>query len=231
MDIHSATPSIPTRFAPPAPLTAAPVKPAPEDAAASSAAPSASTTSRAAARATATATVEALTPDEQATLQFLKQRDTEVRAHEQAHMAVGGRYVTSAASYDYQTGADGVRYAIGGEVGIDTSPVDGNPAATLEKARTVRQAALAPAEPSGQDLQVAAAAATMETNAVQDLRTLAQLQQKQQEAERTSTPTASERDAASTPAPSADFTMRDQLTQRVAAFFTGVAFGHFNQFA
>ena len=120
-----------------------------------------------------------LTTEEQQDLQLLKQRDTEVRAHEQAHIAAGGRYVTSSASYDYQTGPDGQRYAIGGEVGIDTSSVSGDPSATLEKARAVRRAALAPAEPSSQDLRVAAAATTMETNAISELRELAQMQREQ----------------------------------------------------
>ncbi|WP_295399155.1 putative metalloprotease CJM1_0395 family protein [uncultured Thiocystis sp.] len=122
-----------------------------------------------------------LTTEEQQDLQLLKQRDTEVRAHEQAHIAAGGRYVTSSASYDYQTGPDGQRYAIGGEVGIDTSSVSGDPSATFEKARAVRRAALAPAEPSSQDLRVAAAATTMETNAISELRELRELAQMQRE--------------------------------------------------
>ncbi|MBK1693167.1 hypothetical protein CKO09_00205 [Chromatium weissei] len=238
MNIHSVMPSIPTRFAPPPTTSTASVEPTVKETAAETASTTESSTateSRAAARATATAAVKTLTPDELATLQFLKQRDTEVRAHEQAHIAAGGRYITSTASYDYQTGADGVRYAIGGEVGIDTSPVAGNPAATLDKARTVRQAALAPAEPSGQDLQVAAAATTMETNAAQDLRTLAQLQQKQQEAElaqfRAAQTSAAEQDASSKTTADIDLTARNQLTERIAAFFTGAAFGNINQFA
>ena len=39
---------------------------------------------------------------------------------------------------------------------MDTSPVPGDPQATIRKAQTVRQAALAPAEPSGQDQRAAA---------------------------------------------------------------------------
>ncbi|MDV7392559.1 putative metalloprotease CJM1_0395 family protein, partial [Arthrospira platensis SPKY1] len=55
-------------------------------------------------------------------LQQLQQRDREVRAHEMAHVAAGAGLVTRGASYTYQTGPDGQRYAIGGEVSIDTSP-------------------------------------------------------------------------------------------------------------
>lgn len=87
----------------------------------------------------------------------LSQRDTEVRAHEQAHSAVGGQYA-GAAQYSYQRGPDGVNYAVGGEVPIDVGPINGDPRATLEKMQIVQRAALAPAEPSSQDRRVAALA-------------------------------------------------------------------------
>lgn len=90
-------------------------------------------------------------------LRELKSRDREVRAHEQAHQAVGGQYAGSV-SYTFQRGPDGNQYAVGGEVSIDLSPVQGDPQATIEKMRTVRAAAMAPAEPSGQDRAVAAQA-------------------------------------------------------------------------
>lgn len=99
-----------------------------------------------------------LTPDQQAEVQKMKARDREVRAHEQAHMAAGGQYVTHGATYSYEQGPDGQRYATGGEVGIDTSPDSGDPEATIRKMQMVRAAALAPASPSGQDLQVASQA-------------------------------------------------------------------------
>ena len=99
----------------------------------------------------------------------LKQRDAEVRAHEAAHMAAAGGFATGGASFSYQQGPDGIRYAIGGEVGIDTSGVPGDPAATLRKADIIRRAALAPAEPSGPDLQVAANATAMAAKAQAEL--------------------------------------------------------------
>lgn len=95
----------------------------------------------------------------------LAARDREVRAHEQAHVAAGGSLITSGPSYTYQTGPDRRRYAVGGEVGIDTSPVRGDPEATIDKARRIRAAALAPAEPSAQDRSVAARASQMESSA------------------------------------------------------------------
>ncbi|CAK0747164.1 hypothetical protein CCP3SC5AM1_130035 [Gammaproteobacteria bacterium] len=91
----------------------------------------------------------------------LKDRDKEVRAHEAAHLAVAGGLARGGARFSYQRGPDDQFYAIGGEVTIDTSPVSGDPEATLGKARTIRAAALAPSEPSGQDQMVAAVAIQM----------------------------------------------------------------------
>ena len=90
----------------------------------------------------------------------LKARDQVVRAHEAAHLAAGAGIVTRGASYTYQTGPDGQRYAVGGEVGIDVSP-GRTPAETLSRAERIRAAALAPADPSAQDRQVAARADRM----------------------------------------------------------------------
>ncbi len=108
-----------------------------------------------------------VTEDEQALEQIreLEQRDREVRSHEQAHISAGGSAVSGGARYEYTVGPDGKQYAVGGEVSIDTSPVPGNPEATIEKAQTVRRAALAPATPSSQDQKVAAQAAQMEAEA------------------------------------------------------------------
>ncbi|TCI01423.1 catalase [Corallincola luteus] len=94
---------------------------------------------------------------EQQVIGELRARDLEVKAHEQAHALVGGQYA-SAPSYSMERGPDGVSYAVSGEVQIDTSEVKGDPEATLQKLETVVAAALAPAEPSSQDRQVAAEA-------------------------------------------------------------------------
>jgi len=83
----------------------------------------------------------------------LKQRDAEVRAHEQAHASLGGQYA-SPPQYEYERGPDGRRYAVGGEVSIDISEAS-TPEDTIRKAQQVKAAALAPAEPSAQDLRVA----------------------------------------------------------------------------
>ena len=110
-----------------------------------------------------------LTLEEQAQVHKLQQRDREVRAHEQAHVAAGGRYVRSGASFEYEKGPDGRQYAVGGEVSIDAGSVPGDPRASITKAQTVKRAALAPAKPSAQDRRVAAKASQAETKARAEL--------------------------------------------------------------
>ena len=80
-------------------------------------------------------------------------------------------------SYTYQVGPDGQRYAIGGEVRIDTSP-EKDPEATIRKMEIVKRAALAPAEPSAQDVKVAQMAEQQRMKAQAELR-----RQKAEEAE------------------------------------------------
>lgn len=104
-----------------------------------------------------------LSEEDKKEVQSLEDRDREVRTHEQAHAAVGGQYAGSP-SYDYETGPDGQRYAVGGEVSIDVSE-EKDPGDTVQKMQVVRAAALAPAEPSSQDLKVAAEASQKEQQA------------------------------------------------------------------
>ncbi|MDD9938974.1 MAG: putative metalloprotease CJM1_0395 family protein [Myxococcales bacterium] len=98
----------------------------------------------------------------------LARRDAEVRAHEQAHAAAGGAHAGHP-SYQFEVGPDGRRYAVGGEVSIDTSPVSGDPEATIQKMQQVRRAALAPAQPSAQDRRVAARAGASIAEAQREL--------------------------------------------------------------
>ena len=99
-----------------------------------------------------------LSAADQMVIDKLKTRDADVKAHEQAHRSAGGQFA-GVPSYTYQQGPDGTKYAIGGEVSIDTSPVPKDTAATIAKEEQVQRAALAPADPSTQDLKVAAEAA------------------------------------------------------------------------
>ncbi len=116
-------------------------------------------------RPTRSSSSEPVSRADQAQVRELQSRDQEVRAHEAAHKAAAGDLARGGASFTYEVGPNGVRYAVGGEVSIDTSPVADDPQATLRKASRIRQAALAPATPSGQDRAVAQQAAAMAAEA------------------------------------------------------------------
>ena len=107
--------------------------------------------------------------EERVELTKLRKQDQEVRNHEQAHLAAAGGIANGGATFSFQRGPDGKQYAVGGEVSIDTSPVSGNPEATIQKAKQIRAAALAPSNPSAQDRAVAATATALETQAQQEL--------------------------------------------------------------
>jgi hypothetical protein len=124
---------------------------------------------------------ETLSAEEAREVAELSVMDRKVRQHEMAHVAAGGELVTSGARYEYQEGPDGKRYAVAGEVGIDTSE-GRTPEETVARARRIRAAALAPADPSPQDRSVAAAATQMEIRAQQEI-----AQNRQAEQERAAT--------------------------------------------
>lgn len=105
-----------------------------------------------------------LNAEEKQQVNQLRQRDAEVKAHEQAHMAAGGGIVQGGAAYQYEHGPDGKMYAVGGEVKIDVS-AEKSPEATIQKMQQVQRAALAPTQPSGTDRAVAARAAQIEAQA------------------------------------------------------------------
>ncbi len=118
------------------------------------------------------AAIVSLSPEakqqEQAEVEKLKKRDQQVRAHEQAHQAALGSYSKGGPQYEYKNGPDGKRYAVGGEVAVDMSEAE-TPQQTVQKARTIRRAALAPADPSSADRAVAAQASQMEAKAQQEI--------------------------------------------------------------
>lgn len=97
----------------------------------------------------------------QALISKLEATDTKVRAHEAAHIAAGGGVVSGGANFSYTKGPDGKMYATAGEVPIDTSEGK-TPEETIQKARQIAAAAMAPSDPSPQDYRVAASAAVME---------------------------------------------------------------------
>lgn len=98
----------------------------------------------------------------------LQATDRNVRAHEAAHLAAAGGLATGGAEFTYATGPDGQRYAVGGEVNISVSKGQ-TPEETLARAEQIARAALAPADPSAQDLAVAAMAGQMAAQARQEI--------------------------------------------------------------
>jgi len=81
-------------------------------------------------------------------LQKFKNKDAEIRTHEQAHASIG--HTTSPISYNYQEGPDGKMYAVGGSVRLDTSIPD-DPNAAMLKLDMLQKAASASINPSSAD--------------------------------------------------------------------------------
>lgn len=96
-------------------------------------------------------TIESLTDQ-----QKMVQRENQVRAHEAAHKAAAGQFA-GPITYSYAVGPDGKRYIVGGEVSIHT-PASSTPEETIRNMEQVKRAALAPGDPSPQDMAVAAQA-------------------------------------------------------------------------
>ena len=97
---------------------------------------------------------EELTPQEEQELAKLKNTDAEVKRHENAHKAMAAGLQTSGPNYEYETGPDGRKYAVAGDVNISYQK-SSDPEVNLKNAQKLKAAALAPAEPSAQDRSVA----------------------------------------------------------------------------
>lgn len=106
--------------------------------------------------------------EKQAVIRQLAARDQDVRQHEAAHSAVGSA-LAGAPQFNYVRGPDGVLYAESGEVSISLRVASDDPQVVLSVAEQVQRAALAPAEPSGQDRRVAAQAAQIAQQARSEL--------------------------------------------------------------
>ena len=87
----------------------------------------------------------------------------EVVEHEAAHQAAAGE-LGGGVSYSYTEGPDGKSYITGGEVPIKLKE-GRTPEETLRNMQKVQRAANAPADPSGQDRQVAAKAVALAAKA------------------------------------------------------------------
>lgn len=101
--------------------------------------------------------------EKDAQVRELEQVQREVIAHEAAHQAAAGEF-GGGISYTYTEGPDGKRYITGGEVPIKLRQ-GSTPEETLRNMQQVQRAANAPADPSGQDMQVAVKAAAIAAKA------------------------------------------------------------------
>lgn len=104
---------------------------------------------------------------DQQVIEKMRQIERRVQAHEQAHKAAAGQYA-GPINYSYATGPDGRRYIIGGEVPIN-APAGRTPEETIRIMEQVKRAAMAPADPSPQDVAVAAQAAQQQMAARSEL--------------------------------------------------------------
>ncbi|MDD4836044.1 MAG: putative metalloprotease CJM1_0395 family protein [Dethiosulfovibrio sp.] len=100
-------------------------------------------------------------------IEDLRRTDQEVRAHEAAHQMAGGPF-TGMATYEYVKGPDGKNYAVAGKVPI-TVPTGGTPEETIRMMEVVKASAMAPGDPSGKDLSVAAEANDNASRAKQEI--------------------------------------------------------------
>ncbi|MCR5347695.1 MAG: hypothetical protein K6E38_07950 [Fretibacterium sp.] len=108
-----------------------------------------------------------LSEEQEAQVREMTRTEREVIAHEAAHQAAAGAF-GGGVSYSYTQGPDGKSYITGGEVPIQLKS-GSTPEETLRNMQQVQRAALAPADPSGQDRRVAAKAAAMATQAQQEI--------------------------------------------------------------
>lgn len=93
----------------------------------------------------------------------LQSAERKIIAHEMAHMSAGGKFAGSP-SYSYTQGPNGKKYITGGEVPIKI--IKGKtPEETIQNMEQVKRAALAPANPSPQDMSVASKASQIKSSA------------------------------------------------------------------
>ena len=97
---------------------------------------------------------EELTQQEQREVQELKMTDSKVKAHEHAHKAAAAGLSTSGPNYEYETGPDGEKYVVAGDVNVSYRQ-SSDPEENLRNAQQLKASALAPADPSSQDRKVA----------------------------------------------------------------------------
>ncbi len=113
-----------------------------------------------------------LTEEEKREIEKIRKNGRNVRRRELVYRAIVGNHVRGAVSFQYDTGPDGIKYAIDGHTSIDTRPVINNPEASIRKAQAIKRTKI--------DRSVAVEVDKMEREARQKLR-----EQQRQESEDT----------------------------------------------
>ena len=90
--------------------------------------------------------------DYQRVLNKFKNKDNEIRTHEQTHASLGT--TTAPINYNFQVGPDGKLYAMGGSVRFDTS-IPSNPENAIVKLEELRDASSSVSPLSGADASIA----------------------------------------------------------------------------
>ncbi len=103
-----------------------------------------------------------LTEEEKREIEKIRKNGRNVRRRELVYRAVVGNHVRGAASFQYDTGPDGIKYATDGHTSIDTRPVINNPEASIRKAQAIKRTKI--------DRSVAVEIDKMEREARQKLR-------------------------------------------------------------
>jgi len=101
-------------------------------------------------------------------VQQLAAVDREAKAYEQTDAAIASSDTTNP-GFDYESSLDRPIYSVSGQASIDTSAVENDPRATLEKAQVIIRAALSAAEPSAADRQVVSQAKALALQAMSEL--------------------------------------------------------------
>ncbi|MCP4269219.1 MAG: hypothetical protein GY777_27230 [Candidatus Brocadiaceae bacterium] len=78
-------------------------------------------------------------PEEQKEIEKIRKNSRNVKRRELVYRAVVGNHVRGAASFQYETGPDGMKYAIAGHTAIDTRPIINNPEASIRKAQAIKR--------------------------------------------------------------------------------------------
>ncbi len=100
--------------------------------------------------------------EEQKEIEKIRKNSRNVKLRELVYRAVVGNYVRNTVSFEYETGPDGIKYAVAGHTTIDTRPIINNPEATIRKAQAIKKTKI--------DRAVAVEVEKMEREAIMELK-------------------------------------------------------------